>query len=229
MFGRREKKMKIVLLLVILNAIVASCVCPTELAEKIMGILGRYPRELHGVLIKTENKTLFALNDLLLFVPASNNKLLTTSAAYRKFGGNKRVDTVFQGNVDKNGVVKELCLRASGDPTISFLEWNQAISSMLKSNRVSSIQGQVLIDDSIYSGRVFCENWEVDDLNFDYGALPTATVVDENTFTFNVVGGSDVGEKGKIEFENSVNSDQQSSLHNLQQHFVGSFLSSRVC
>jgi hypothetical protein len=47
-------------------------------------------------------------------IPASNNKVLTTAAAYLKFGGNSQLFTTnFHGIID-NGIMRELCVIGSG-------------------------------------------------------------------------------------------------------------------
>lgn len=101
--------------------LLSSLIKPTFLQERIENIISSIPRENVAIYIKSQNPNnessfdnLFALNAFKYMIPASNNKVLTTAAAYLKFGGNSQLfSTNFYGNVE-NGILRHLCVVASG-------------------------------------------------------------------------------------------------------------------
>ena len=112
-------------------------------------------------------KQLVCLGCEKLSVPASNNKLLSTAAAFVQLGEAFR----FRTRVWVDEEQRSLCVRPEGDPSPSpgtFEEWAQ---------KLAAYKGySVEVDASFYAER-FPETWEYEDLTESYGALPVAPVL----------------------------------------------------
>jgi D-alanyl-D-alanine carboxypeptidase len=109
--------------------------------------------------------------------PASNNKLLATSLAYRLNAGNAEFETAFLTNKARN----ELCIAGSGDPSITY----DALENALTKMRARSLPIQtVAVDKSFHRAmEEYPDTWEIDDLVWYYGAIPSALILNENTAT----------------------------------------------
>ncbi len=132
---------------------------------------------------------LYRANAQQLFIPASNNKLFTTSAILSLLGSSAQFTTPVQfcpvANVSKSPTV---CIEGMGDMSITSAQV-AVVASRIKSSLQPSQHSVILVmDDSRFPGFPdgFPDAWEWGDLSQDYGALPGAFVVDENTFTVSV-------------------------------------------
>lgn len=132
-------------------------------------------------------------NPNLSLLPASNLKIITTAAALLQFGGDYQLKTIlsYQGTIS-NGVLKgNLVISGAGDPSFgswrfgsdykmeSILnQWTQAI----KSAGIQSIEGNIIIDLSLFGGQAVPDGWTWNDIGNYYGAGAFALNVAENTY-----------------------------------------------
>lgn len=116
----------------------------------------------------------YARNPQLPLSPASNMKLLTTSAALERLGGGFRFRTILYQRGDDLVIVgdgdptlgdAELLKPHGGTPTSLFEAW----AEMLKARGVSRVNN-VLIDDAVFDDAFAHPNWPADDLPKRYGA-----------------------------------------------------------
>lgn len=166
-------------------ALVAACfsssLCATadtrgELVQRIEARLDDpdFDESLWGVLIESldTGKIWYERNADRLFVPASNQKLLTAAAAYRSLG----VDFTFTTTVHHTGEIQgetlqgDLVVWGNGDPTLYdrfysdprdvFGEWAQK----LKERGIRRIAGNVVGDDNAWEDRHVGSGWPQEEI-----------------------------------------------------------------
>ncbi|HPB31459.1 MAG TPA: D-alanyl-D-alanine carboxypeptidase/D-alanyl-D-alanine-endopeptidase [Candidatus Sumerlaeota bacterium] len=165
-----------------------------------------------GVYIKRagEEAPLFALNEERGFMPASNMKIYTTSAALCKLGKDHVFHTgiFYRGAVDGQGILNgDLIIRGSGDPSISgryrdgvetqaiLAAWAEAV----KAAGIKVIRGRVIADSTYFSDNGISSTWENGYLTDWYAAPSSALSVDDNWFLTNALPGEKVGDPIRIE------------------------------
>ena len=137
--------------------------------------------------------------------PASTLKVLTCYAAMDVLGP----DHVFatrvgaSGRVNADGVlIGDLIIDAGGDPALGSENFKEAygtaplisqVASALRQAGVKTIQGNIRIDESIYSGPDIPEDWTWQDMGNYYAAGAHAFTFQENMFTIELQSGSQAG------------------------------------
>ncbi len=146
---------------------------------------------------------LYQHNPYSLYMPASNNKLLTSTAALVRLGPEFRFETVLStGGEIVDGILKgSLVVRGSGDPSLAprfhagdafavFKEW----ARNLKEKGIRKIDGDIIGDDRDFPEPWIGEAWEWDDLPYGYAAPVTALQFNENVETVEISPGGREGE-----------------------------------
>jgi D-alanyl-D-alanine carboxypeptidase/D-alanyl-D-alanine-endopeptidase (penicillin-binding protein 4) len=141
---------------------------------------------------------LVSINANASFVPASNNKLLTASAALKlrgeqfRFVTNASLANAFGGNAT-------LCISPGGDPSLD----DDALVNLLARLRSSwSSLGSNFTALALAATPVPPpSSWEYGDLGEYYGALPEPTIVNQNSVTLRVAPGSVQGSPLSISLE----------------------------
>ncbi len=131
---------------------------------------------------------IFAENAATPLAPASNMKLLTTSAALEKFGAGFRFRTMLYQRGD------DLVIVGDGDPTIGDAEFLKPYgggvtslfenwADLLKSQGISHVRN-IVIDDAAFDDVFAHPNWPADDLHKRYGAQVGALNLNGNCVDF---------------------------------------------
>lgn len=179
-----------------------------QLQSSVAQILANQPANEHwGVSASVFDASTLAFVPLLFaneeqfFQPASSNKLLATSLSYLVLGSNWTFSTSFTADTTDT-----LCIRASGDPSLTYGDLKQAVTQI---NASGGRQFKNLAVDKSFHRRIesYPDSWEMGDLAYDYGAAPTALVVNENVASFNVVAGARYGEKPVLQFDEPLESN----------------------
>lgn len=122
-------------------------------------------------------KTLGARNANMACITASTMKTVTSSAALELLGA----DFVFQTPVYLDGEIHgstlkgNLLIEGVGDPTLGSVYFKEnldivhEIVESLKKQGISSIDGKVIVDNSLYYYPAYNGDWCADDLAWDYG------------------------------------------------------------
>jgi D-alanyl-D-alanine carboxypeptidase/D-alanyl-D-alanine-endopeptidase (penicillin-binding protein 4) len=177
-------------------------------------------------------KALFALNSDHLFLPASNAKLLATSAALALVGPEYRFHTTIEtsGKIDTNGrLLGDLVIVGRGDPNIS----GRVVPYQLKTERVSPhtqileqladqvvqkgikiVDGDLIGDDSYYAAERYGEGWAHDDLQWIDGAPVSALTFNDNVLFVKIQPGEKAGEKALVTV------DPQTSYYELENRIL---------
>lgn len=137
----------------------------------------------------------WTINGQTRIVPASVFKLVTTATAIEQLGPNFRFETklFIQGPIE-NGVLKgNLIVKGGGDPTLGSSHFNNTESKrsflsewadQIKKIGIVQIEGNILIDPSIFSDQEIPQTWIWEDMANHYGAAAQGISVFDNAFEF---------------------------------------------
>ena len=98
-----------------------------------------------------EGRTIFSINGAESMSPASTMKLVTTRAALDLLGPNHRwiTEIYYDGEIRHGKLFGDLYLLGAGDPTMSIEKLWRLLSN-IKASGINSIDGDVIIDRSVY-------------------------------------------------------------------------------
>jgi D-alanyl-D-alanine carboxypeptidase/D-alanyl-D-alanine-endopeptidase (penicillin-binding protein 4) len=153
------------------------------------------------------SELLYEKNPQRLYIPASNNKILTAVAALIRLGPDYHFETrlLMDGSIEKGVLKGNLIILGSGDPTISpnfqsenpfgvFTEW----AGKLKEQNIRSISGDILGDTGAFDEDKFGKGWEWDDLVQAYAAPISALQYNDNSITVEIIPGSSKGNPASV-------------------------------
>ena len=167
-------------------------------------------------------QVLYERNSRKLFVPASNQKLLSTALALSRLGPDHRYTTmlVSEAELDDDGVLHgDLVLLGGGDPNLSarILPYNRRQNfqrdlllplSELADQAVQSglrrVEGAIIGDDTRYVRQPYATGWSVDDPKWGYGAPVSALAFNDNVVTMLVLPGRAAGRRARVAFKPDV-------------------------
>ncbi|HWX55124.1 MAG TPA: D-alanyl-D-alanine carboxypeptidase/D-alanyl-D-alanine-endopeptidase [Verrucomicrobiae bacterium] len=168
-------------------------------------------------------KTIYARNADRLFLPASNAKLLTTSAAMAYLGPNYRFRTTVEttGQIDAAGRLDgDLVIVGRGDPNISGRELPYYLKSQsnpphtqiledmanqIAQSGLKTVTGDIIGDDTFYAPQRYPDGWAQDDLQWLDGAPISALTFNDNSIFLKVAPAAQPGDKALVTFEPQSN------------------------
>ncbi len=137
----------------------------------------------------TTGDVLFESNAEKYFMPASNMKNFTVAAALERLSPDFRfVTSVYANSSPVNGVIKgPLRIFGRGDISLSYtfnegdrIKGIDRLADAIAAAGVTSIEGDIIGDESYFSGSPLPNGWEWDDLQFYYGAEVSALPINDN-------------------------------------------------
>ena len=141
-----------------------------------------------GIQILTKNpstsqyQSLYSINEQQFFVPASNNKVLSTAAAFLYLGQDYRVQTpIYASSNLTNPTLTSVCIAGRGDPSFTSIQLHEIVQQFVSAG-VQTIDS-IYLDDT-YFQPPFPQAWEWEDLQASYGAQPTSFVLNQNNIEF---------------------------------------------
>lgn len=122
--------------------------------------------------------TLYSHNAGKLFIPASNQKLLTSSTALAQLGADYRFRTTFvtHGKITNGVLDGDLIVIGRGDPTVSdrvkgnALQFLETVADSLASRGIHRVTGAIRPGGNAFPDSVYGYGWEWDDLRGESAA-----------------------------------------------------------
>jgi len=179
-----------------------------ELRARIGELLRQPPLAPAQVAIKVASldtgRTLYEENAGKLLLPASNLKLYTVAAALDRLSPGYRFTTSVYApsRPDNSGTVRgDLTIYGRGDPTFAarfndgdYYRALDELASGIAAAGVRRIEGDIVGDESYFTGPALGSGWEWDDLQWYYGAEVSALTVNDNSLDLFIKPGSRVGD-----------------------------------
>lgn len=153
---------------------------PVSLDKKINTLIKQdLPHAAVGVIIRDAKtgKIVYQKNAQQNFYMASNQKLLTSAAALKKLGPDFKFQTTM--SVANNN----LYLAFNGDPSFKAQDLLQMLSD-LKAKGLNQITGNIIIDDSAFSGPHYGPGWTYESIPWYYSAPSASIIINENKIAF---------------------------------------------
>ena len=145
-------------------------------------------------------KTVFEQDAEKYFMPASNMKSFTVAAAIEKLSPNFRfVTSVFANSApDANGTISgDLTVFGRGDISISTAFYDgdyyrgiDELADRIAQAGVKRIEGNLIGDETFFSGSAIPVGWEWDDLQWYYGAEVSALPLNDNSVDLSIKPGA---------------------------------------
>lgn len=155
-----------------------------------------------GVVIRSADTgdTLYERGGDLALIPASNMKLLVSSAALLCLGPDFTwvTEVLASGPIDSNGTLEgDLIIRGGGDATLDT-EGLRELARRIKSAGIVKVKGAVVADDTAFDGRRLGWGWSWDDEPYYYSAQISALCLNRNTVDVWVYPGRSAGSPAVI-------------------------------
>ncbi|MGH9883000.1 MAG: D-alanyl-D-alanine carboxypeptidase/D-alanyl-D-alanine endopeptidase, partial [Pyrinomonadaceae bacterium] len=153
-------------------------------------------------------RVLFEVDANKLLRPASNMKLYTVAAALDRLSPEYRYNTSVYATArpDAAGIVHgDLTILGRGDPSIAarfnggdYFKGIEDLASRITSAGVKRIEGDLVGDETYFTGPQYGSGWEWEDLQWWYGAEVSALTINDNSLDLSVKPGLKVGAPGVI-------------------------------
>lgn len=122
-----------------------------------------------GIQVQTasDGKIVFQHQPFATFHPASTTKLITSFAALKLLGKEYQFKTQIRHQPPTHGSVEQLTIEFLGDPTLTVESYQEMIR-YLKQQNINKINGDLILDNHVFSDHPYAPGWTWDDLNFGY-------------------------------------------------------------
>jgi D-alanyl-D-alanine carboxypeptidase/D-alanyl-D-alanine-endopeptidase (penicillin-binding protein 4) len=152
-------------------------------------------------------ETLYSHNASKLLIPASNQKLVSSSVILEQLGPDFRYRTIFgaRGGVAGDTLLGDLAVIGRGDPTTSTHMKGDAmqplrdVADSLRAHGIAHITGRVVAAGNAFSGPVAGATWPWDGLDASSYAGVDELLFNEGLSTIRVRAGLNVGDSATVE------------------------------
>ena len=164
------------------------------------------------VISRRDGRVLYARNADKLFTPASNMKIYTTAVALDLLGINFqwRTSVYSATQPDANGAVNgDLVLYGRGAPDLLSRPKQDETASLLKladdlhQHGVRRVRGNVVGDESYFRADLLGNGWEWNDVQWYFGAEPSALSIDGNEVDLQIVPSNNANDPPVVKLTNA--------------------------
>lgn len=170
-----------------------------ELAAAIVGI---------KVVSLDSGRVLYEENANKLLRPASNMKLYTIAAAMDRLSPDYRFQTSVYAAArpNANGILRgDLTIYGRGDPSIAarfnngdYFKGINDLAGQIVAAGVKRVEGDIVGDETYFSGAPYGSGWNWEDLQWWYGAEVSSLTINDNALDLLIKPGTDVGQPAVI-------------------------------
>lgn len=158
------------------------------------------------VMSSKDGRVLYSRDAGKSFTPASNMKVYTTAVALDSLGGDYRWRTSVYARKqpDSNGVIDgEVTLYGRGAPDLVSKPKGDApsltkLADQLYQAGVREVRGDIVGDASYFRGELYGLGWQWNDLQWYFGAEPSALSIDENSVEVTMSPAAKKGESANV-------------------------------
>lgn len=154
------------------------------------------------VMSMSDGRVLYSHDGENLFTPASNMKIFTTAAALDLLGPEYRWRTsaYADAQIDGRGEVNNLVLYGRGAPDLDSKEKGSlpALADQLYQRGLRHVRGNIIGDANYFRGDLYGSGWQWNDLQWYFGAEPSALSIDENTVEVTIAPATKVGSSADV-------------------------------
>jgi len=145
--------------------------------------------------VKT-GETIASYNERQAIIPASTIKVITTATALRLYRPSFCLYTTVghTGTIDETGTLHgDLVIHGGGDPSLGSAyrcrhteDFIDQIIQRTLSNHIKSIEGRIVVDNSLFDEPAISPKWMVEDIAWDYGTGCHAFSYKDNRIEINL-------------------------------------------
>ena len=196
---------------IILSMICTFNAAAQDIQQKIESLAGNatFSQAIVGICArKADGTPLVDINAKTMLIPASNMKLITTGAALHELGADWQFETSlgYDGHIEDGILCGDLYIIGGGDPTLgsrdsiavdierTFAQWE----AIIRANGINRIEGRIIGDGRWFEGMAEEPSWLLEDVGTYYGSGATGLMFYENTQSFAVSAGAEVGDSVNI-------------------------------
>ena len=158
------------------------------------------------VMSMKDGRVLYSRNGDKLFTPASNMKIYTTAVALDSLGADYRWRTSVYTDKQPDGagvIDGDLTLYGRGAPDLVSMGKGTAPSlaqfaDQLYQSGVRHVRGNIIGDESYFRAELFGLGWQWNDLQWYFGAEPSALSVDENSVELTIAPANKTGSAASL-------------------------------
>ncbi len=153
-------------------------------------------------------ETVYNLNADKLLIPASTMKLITSATALEILGPDYRFETKigFTGEIKKDGELNgDVVVLGGADPALGSEYFQEHYTDFLnhwarkiKETGITKVNGNLVLDGSVYDSERVPETWIWGDIGNYYGAGPNAFTVYDNLFRITFSSPKKAGKPTKV-------------------------------
>lgn len=161
-----------------------------------------------GVFVMSLNdgRIIYSRNGDKLFTPASNMKIYTTAAALDLLGADYRWRTSVYADTqpDSSGIISgDLTLYGRGSPDLVSHRKSDApslvdLADQLYQRGVRQVRGNIVGDESYFRGELYGVGWQWNDLQWYFGAEPSALSINANAIELAIAPASKIGDAATL-------------------------------